>query len=728
MSAASFLVAASLLVAVALDSPTAAAPAAAPATGPAPPHFDTEIVPVLTRAGCNAGACHGAAKGRGGFRLSLLGGDAAADYAAIVQEREGRRINLAWPEASLVLAKPTGLLDHGGDVPLDADGAGAKRLVDWIAAGAPRGPPRRLTQFEVNPPAAVVLHAGATLPLRAIARFDNGPAQDVTAWTVITAADPSALAIDASSHRATVLRRGQHTAIARFLDRVVPLSVTLPLADEPVDHASQPRAGFVDDEILATLTTLRLPVSPPADDRAFFRRVWLDLAGRLPPLNELATFLADPASDKRARAIDRLLASDAFVEYWTLRLGRLLRAASLPGDATGVEIYRRWLADQIAGGVSFDEVARQLLTATGDSHRVGPANFVRTATDARDHAELVGHVFLGSRIQCANCHNHPLDRWTQDDYHGLAAVFARLERGRVVTVAARGAVTNLRTAEPAVPRIPGNRDLDPNADNRAAFAAWLTAAENPYFARATVNRLWQALFGRGLVEPADDLRATNPATHPELLDRLAADFVASGFDLRHTLRQLANSETYRRSATALPANAVDDRFYSRAYARPVEPEVAADMIADVTGVADQFAQQPPGTRAVALFDPHAPAPALDVLGRCSRVSSCDGGTAVGGLPAKLHLLNGELVNGKIAAADGRLHRLVDAGASDEAIIAEFYVRALVRGPSEAERKFWQDAAAAAVAQPDEAATRARAQFLEDFVWSLLNSREFRMNR
>ena len=725
MSAASNIVVLSFFFVAALASPIAAAPGASRSNGEAPPHFDTEIVPVLTRAGCNAGACHGAAKGRGGFRLSLWGSDPAADYAAIVQEREARRINLARPQQSLVLAKPTGLLDHGGDVPLDS--AGAKLLFDWISAGAPRGIPRRLTHFEVTPSAAVVQQTGAILPLKAIARFDNGPAQNVTRWTVMTSADPSALAIDPDSQEATVLRRGRHTAIARFLDRVVPLSVILPFSSEPVDHSREPRANFVDDEILAALETLRLPVSPLADDRVFLRRVWLDLTGRLPPPDELAAFLADSAPDKHARAVDGLLASDAFVEYWTLRLGRLLRAASLPGDAAGVETYRRWLADQLTRGVGFDEIARQLLTATGDTHEIGPANFARSAADARGQAELVGHAFMGSRIGCANCHNHPLDRWAQDDYHGLAAVFARLERGRVVMVSARGAVTNLRTAEPAVPRIPGLRDLDPDADIRGEFAEWLTAADNPYFARATVNRLWQALFGRGLVEPADDLRATNPATHSALLDRLAEDFVANGFDLRHTLRLLATSETYRRSGTVMPGNAVDDRFYSRSFARPVEPEVALDMIADVTGVPDQFHQHPSGTRAVSLFDPRSPAPALDILGRCVRDASCEGETAGGGLPARLHLLNGELVNSKITASDGRLHKLIAASASDEAIVQEFYIRALARPPSEAELKYWRDAAANAV-QSAEAAEATRSQFLEDFVWSLLNSREFRMNR
>jgi hypothetical protein len=367
-----------------------------------------------------------------------------------------------------------------------------------------------------------------------------------------------------------------------------------------------------------------------------------------------------------------------------------------------------------------DEVARALLTAVGDSHVVGPANFARTVGDARGQAELVSQVFLGVRLQCANCHNHPLDRWTQDDYHGLAAVFARLERGRVVKVAPRGAVTNPRTGEPALPRIPGVRDLEAGADGRDGFTRWLTAPENPYFARAIVNRLWRALFGRGLVEPADDLRDTNPATHPELLDRLAADFVRHGHDLRHTLRLIALSKTYGRSGATNAVNRADDRFYSHAYRRPLEPEVLADALADVTGVSDRYGNEPAGTRAVALIDPRTPAPSLDILGRCSRQASCEGATEGGGLPAKLHELNGELINRKLAAPDGRLHRLIAAGEPDDAIVADFYLRALGRPPTGAERDYWRQRLA-------EAGKAERTALLEDAVWSLLNCSAFSTN-
>ncbi len=683
------------------------------------PHFDSEILPVLTRAGCNTGACHGAALGRGGFRLSLLGGDPAADHEAIVYELEGRRINFVHPEESLLLAKPTGELAHKGGLRIEPGSDSAQRLVQWIAAGAPRGQLRKLIHFEVQPEARVIEKVGSTVPLRAMARFDHGKIEDVTPWTVFTASDPSAIEID-DRDTATIRRRGQHVVLARFLDRIVPIRLTVPLTETPVDLSREPRSNFIDDEIYRTLEVLRVPVSPRADDVAFLRRVRLDLTGRLPSPEEVETFLDERSPSKRARLIDRLLASEEFVEYWTYRYAQWLRLRTLPAEAEATWAFHGWIRQQVQQRTGVDRLARTLLTAVGDSHREGPANFARLAADARGQAELVGSVFLGVRFQCANCHNHPLDRWTQDDYHGLAAVFARLERGRTVRVGARGAVTNPRTGEPALPRIPGSEYLQADRDQRKHFADWLTARDNPFFARAMVNRLWKAMFGRGLVEPEDDLRDTNPATHPALLNRLAADFVEHGYDIQHTLRLIARSETYGRAATTTPANATDDRFYSHAYRRSLPPEVLADALADVTDVADRYGDLPLGTRAVALVDPRTPAPALDILGRCGREIGCDAASRGGGLAAKLHQLNGELINRKVADPNGRLHRWIRAGKSNDDIIESFYRLALSRRPTDAERKHWRT-------QLDGATAASRVELLEDFLWALLNSSDFLMN-
>lgn len=687
---------------------------------PAAPQFDTEIVPVLTKAGCNAGACHGAAAGRGGFHLSLFGGDPASDYDAIVHALEGRRVNLARPTESLIFAKPTGQLRHGGETVLAEDGPGAKRLLAWIGAGAPRGFPQRVTHFAVAPSKDVVEGESAKVTLRATARFANGPEVDVTAWTVFTSSDPSAVTLDETDSAATVRRRGQHVIIARFLDRVEPLCITWPLGDKLVDLSAEPTANLIDEEVIRTLATLRMPVAPQSDDTTFLRRVRLDLTGTLPVPAEVEAFVKDRATDKREKLVERLLKSEEFADYWTLRFSRVLRVRSLSGEKEGVRAYTKWLRDGIRDGMPADKWARALLTSTGDTHTIGPANFARLSGDARGQAELVGRAFMGARLQCANCHNHPLDRWTQDDYHGLAAVFARVERGRVVKVGARGAVTNLRTGEPAIPRIPGTANLDGAADPMVSFADWLTQKDNPHFARAQVNRLWRAMFGRGLVEPVDDMRATNPATHPKLLDRLAADFVRHGYDVRHTLRLIALSRAYGRVEQAVSGNEADDRYYARSYRRPLEPEVLADAIVAVTGVPETYAGLPAGTRAITLYDPLTPAPALDVLGRCSRAVNCEENAAGGGLPAKLHMINGALLNAKIADKDGRLTKQLAAGKSDREIVSEFYLLGFGRPPTEKELTNW-------LTRIEKAGRAGRRECLEDFVWSLLNSREFSTN-
>lgn len=695
-----------------------------------PPHveaaidFDTQIMPLLTKAGCNGGACHGAAAGRGGFHLSLLGADPGADYEAIVHQFEGRRIDLAKPERSLILRKPIGDLDHGGDVALPEDEPAAERLLAWLRAGAARGASRQLTSFEVQTELVadgrVTEGLESKVPLRAVASFDNGPPEDVTAWTTWVSADPSAVAIDEAG-LARLMRPGQHVVIARFLDRVVAVPFHVPLSSFSVDLSAAVRNGFIDDEVLAMLVKLRLPVSPPATDAEWLRRVSLDLTGRLPDPNQVLEFLADESEDKRERLVDQLLVSDAFVDIWTLRLAKLLRMHSLGNEPEALRTYHAWLRDSLARRVGLDRIARDLLTATGDSHVVGPANFGRMAPDPRGQAELFGRFFLGARLACANCHNHPLDRWTQDDYHGLAAVFARVDRGRQVRLLPRGEVTNLRTNEPAVPRIPGVRDLVVTTDDpRGELASWLLDEEPHRFARAMVNRLWRSMFGRGLVEPSDDLRETNPATHPELLERLAADFIASGYDLRHTLRRIALSGTYGRGSQAVAGNESDERFYSRAGYRPLEPEVLLDAIVELTGVPEPMPVA--GVeRAVQLIDPLVPVVALEVLGRCRTLAACDEEQpSGGGLTGELHRLNGELVNAKLASDTGRLAKLLAAGRSDREILGEFYLRGLGQPLTDQEWERWSPRVVASDAGE-------RRQRLEDFVWGLINSRSFREN-
>ncbi|MBD3674804.1 MAG: DUF1553 domain-containing protein [Planctomycetaceae bacterium] len=684
--------------------------------------FDTQIVPILTKSGCNTGACHGAAAGRGEFHLSLYGGDRAFDYHSIALELESRRVNLARPEQSLLLLKATESINHGGGPRLEYEGADMKTIQKWIEEGARRHKMRLLVDFKLEPRQRITQLNGEPILIRSIAQFSDGSTHDVTAWTVLTAEDPAAVQVNSQQNTVRVLRTGRHIVIARYLDRVVPMILLVPQKHDEIAIPDGVNRNLIDKHVNSLLETLRIPLSPQANDATFLRRATLDFTGRLPTLEQVVAFENDSRQNKREQLIDSLLNSEAFIDYWTYKFAKLLRIHPQGQDRTGAQAYHNWLRTQITQDTPYDEIAQTLLTATGDSHTVGPANFYRTVGGPREQAEFVSELFMGSRLRCANCHNHPLDRWTQDDYHGLSAIFAKLDRGRVVKVIENGTVIHLRTGEPAVPRIPGEQFLSDEGDSRAQFASWLTDAENPFFAKAIVNRLWKELMGRGLVEPTDDLRSTNPATHPTLLEQLAEEFVDRDYSLKHILRQIATSAAYARSASTRATNEHDDRFYSHAIIRPLEPEVLADAIADVTGVPITYGQEPRGTRAVNLFDPQTPSPELEILGRCSREDSCESKlSTTGDLPRMLHQFTGPLINSRITNSDGRLEKMLNKNQKPDQIIFEFYRVALSRSPSSDETQFWQKQLTAG------RSLRERREILQDFVWSLCTCQEFITN-
>ena len=686
--------------------------------------FENDLIPIFTKFGCNSGACHGSAAGRGEFKLSLFGGNLQADYKAIVRQLAGRRINLMHPEESLVILKPTAQTNHGGGHVLDENGEGALLLRNWIQQGASYETLRRLERVEISPQKQVIANLESPIQLHADAHFSDGTKRDVTRWTVFTPEDSSAIEIDASTAVAKLHRHGRHIIIARYLTEVVPIELIAPLNEVPIQNNKKSGETHtppnIDSEILKLLSTLRLPVSPTVDDATFLRRVTLDLTGRIPTPDAATRFLTDSNTDKRETLVDTLLQSNEFNEYWTLQLAKLLRIGARDRNTQGAFVYHQWLSLQIRDGIGYDQMARSVILATGDSHEVGPANFYRTVNGPREQAEFMSELFMGARLRCANCHSHPLDKWTQDDYHGLAAIFAKIEGDQIVKVKPSGEVLHPATREKAVPRIPGNRFLPTDvADGRLELVDWLTSSDNPYFAKAIVNRLWKAMMGRGLVEPVDDFRSTNPATHPELLTTLADDFVAHGYDLRRTLKRIALSEAYARSSNALPQNKADDRFYSHALQKPLAPEVLADAISDVLGVPDIYGDEPEGTRAISLFNPNTESDALDILGRCSRKTSCETSTeATDGLQRKLHLFNGDLLNARIGVPDSRLDKLMSDGKSPMEIVNEFYLAALSRQPTDTEQQFWKQHF-----DVDASANSQRA-VLEDMVWSLLTCNEF----
>jgi hypothetical protein len=683
------------------------------------PDFETQVLPVLTRAGCNSGSCHGAAIGRGGFRLSLLGYDPETDHESLVRELEGRRVNLAQPEKSLVLRKPSGKLKHEGGVKLGASGEGHQILLDWIKAGAPRAARRTLVKLEVTPSRQLLQDVDDKFQLNVLARFSDGTSEDVTRWSLLTPTDDAALRASAKGF-VTALRRGRNTLMVRFLGEVGAVTVTVPLHAGAAPKGDRPRANFIDDHVNDTLAQLHLLPSPRADDLTFVRRVHLDLLGTLPEPVEVKKFLADTGADRRERLIERLLERPEFVDYWTYKWGDLLRIESKRLQPQGASAFHSWVRDQVAKNTPLDRMARDMLLSLGDGHALGPVNFSRVPATPQAHAEYVSQVFLGARLQCANCHNHPLDRWTQDDYHGLAAIFAKLERGQTVKLQPRGEVIHPKTGKSALTRIPGTANLSGKSEPRAEFAKWLTAAENPFFARAAVNRLWRELMGRGLVEPVDDHRATNPPTHPELLDALARDLASNKYNLKRTIRLIVSSEAYQRSSLSTLNNRADDRFYAKALVRPLPPVVLVDAVANATGVAEKFGSLPEGTRAIALGDSRVSSKSLDLLGRCGRDGDCAPGGSGGTLALTLHTINGPWINSKIGDPKGRLHTLLKDKRSDDTIVAEFYQAALSRPPSAQEVAHWQKRFRAV-------APAERGVALEDFVWALLNSAEFCSN-
>ena len=687
--------------------------------------FKNDLIPMFTKLGCNAGKCHGSAIGRGDFKLSLYGGTPEADYNQIVRKLGGRRINLAKPKSSLIYLKAAEFVEHGGGTIIDDDDQNAQWLINWIQQGAKYTEHRQLKHVEVNPARFVAARIGDDTSLKVVAHFKDGFTRDVTNLTQFTAEDASAVTVDSSSATAKVVRPGRHIVIARYSTEVIPIEIVVPISESAIDLSSEPGNNYVDREILRSLSELRLPVSPLIDDPTFIRRITLDLTGRLPEYQSET----HAARLDREAFVDTLLSSEEFVAFYTLKFAKLLRIQSkmdknrVTTTPEAARAFHDWLARQLRDGVGYDQVAREIITATGDSSKYGPATFFTAVEDPRLQTEFVTEVFMASRMKCANCHNHPLDKWTQDDFHGLTAMFSKLTRRQEIQLNPLGKNIHPNTGEAALMKIPGGDFLPANTiDGREAFVEWLIGRENPYFAKAIVNRLWKSLMGRGLVEPVDDFRSTNPATHPALLNQLADDFIENDYSIRHTLKVIAMSSSYARSSIPVAGNQADDRFYSHIIQRPLEPEVLADAISDVLGVGTKYGDEALGTRAVDLRDGAIRSDALDILGRCNRTNSCEGAPSpIGPLAQKLHLFNGELLNSRIGANGGRLDKLIKSKKTPTEIIHAFYQAALNRQPNSQELNFlskWID---------DKKPSAQQRDALEDFVWSILTCQEFSTN-
>ncbi len=698
-----------------------------------PWNFATDIVPLLTRAGCNGGGCHGKADGQNGFHLSLFGYDPEGDYLALTREAGGRRIASLAPDDSLILRKATGAVPHGGGHRLDSDSDAYRTLAAWIAIGAPRyrgNTHGKVIEVAVEPEVLRLDEPGPA-QLRVMAWFEDGDRRDVTRMSTFQVNDDSVAEI-ASNGQAKLLKRAETDLIVRFQSEVLSTRIaTLINPDLEFDYAALPRRNLIDEHLFRRLESLKVPPSPPADDATFLRRVSLDMIGQQPQPEAVRRFMEDTDPNKRVKKVQELLDHRDFTTFWELKLGDMLQITSAKFPA-GAGYYQMWLQEKLRNNTPWDQMVRELLTATGNPNQRGggAVNYALDGEDAKVQAELTAQRFLGLRIRCAQCHDHPFDIWTQDDYYGLAAFFAKVQRGggpnammgrMDVTINPDGQILHLRTKEPAQPKFLGGKvvEVPKEEDPRKTLAEWMTSPENPYFARAMANWVWAQFFGKGLADPADDLSAANPPVHPELLDALARHFVESGHDLRELIRTVASSEAYGLSSATVPGNEHDRRLFSHQMARPLTAHQMADALAQATDVVNRFQNRPAGTKAIDVFDPSTPSTILDTFGRCPRTNGCAAvSTPSLSLRQALLLIGGDVVDGKVTSLNGYLSNMLEYGAEPRDVVENLYFRTLCRPPTAEEQSYW-------TAELEAASSLREAS--EDLFWALLNSREFAFN-
>ncbi len=714
---------------------------------PGVPSFRNEVQTSLTRSGCNSGACHGALAGKGGFKLSLRAYDPAADYFAISRQALGRRVDTDAPAQSLLLLKATRQLPHGGGRRFEVDSASAKAVERWVAAGAPASTAAEptLLSLKVYPPAALTAPK-ATLRVIVQATYSDGAMKDVTALTKFASSEETAATVDEDGN-VRVQAAGETSISAIFDGRVASLRVTVPYAQKlPADtFTAAAKSGRIDELVLSKLERLNIPPSGIATDGEFIRRLFLDAAGVLPTPAEVEAFTHDADPAKRAKLIDAILERPEFVDYWAHKWSDLMLVSSRKLPAPAMWSFYRSIRRSVADNQPWDRFARDIVTANGSTLAAGGGNYYVLHKDVSDLVESTSVTFLGMSVNCCRCHNHPLEKWTQDQYWGQANLFSRVGlknggRPGEVTVHSLpdGDALHPRTGKP-VPPTPLDGTplaLDAVKDRREYYADWLTAPENPYFAKSLVNRVWRNYLGRGLVEAEDDLRETNPPTNPELLDHLAREFVAGKYDVKRLMRSVLNSATYQRSSKPLPGNAGDDRFYSRYLIRRLPAEVILDAYADVTAVPTAFgtlslgptggtakADYPAGTRAMQLPDSLLVSNFLDSFGRAERAQTCAcEATADSTVGQALHLNNGQTLNDKLRDPKSRANRWLADKLPDAEVVANVFRLALSRDPTPAESAKFVAVLAECKADAD------RREAVEDVFWAVMTGKEFLFNR
>jgi hypothetical protein len=693
-----------------------------------PLDFTNDIVPLLTRHGCNAGGCHGKASGQNGFKLSLFGFDPAFDHAAIVKEARGRRLFPAAPDSSLMLTKPTGKVPHGGGKRIAADGEAYQTLRRWIVQGTPFGSqqPPALKKLEVFP-APRVLGRQSQQQVAVLAHYEDGRVRDVTRQAQYQSNEFVVAAVDEDGLVRTFDLAGEATIMARYQGQVAIFRATVPL-DKPIaKYPDFPQSNYIDKLTLAKWKKLGLVPSDLCTDGEFIRRVYLDLCGKLPTPEEVRAFLADTKADKRAKLIDKCLDDKDYAAHFAMRWGSILRNSRLAGSEEAAYAFHEWIRDMVSRNRPYDQFVRGVVAAAGEWTEAPAINWYWQMRDDQLHQPVAdtAQVFLGLRLQCAKCHHHPYERWSQDDYYGLAGFFSRLGRksfgepppyysARTRTSGEK----NPRTGKPIEPKLLDGPVLEVSAedDPRHKLVDWMAKPENPFFAKALANRMWGHFLGRGLVDPVDDMRETNPPSNPELLDALAKDFVEHKFDVKHLIRTICNSRTYQLSSEPNEYNKHDRQNHARFYGKRMIAEVMLDAVDQVCGTRTQFSKMSKQARAVDLPHEGFGSYFLDVFDRPPRSSPCECARSNGAsLSQVLHLTNSPEIEDKIGSDKGRVAGMVKDKVAVEKAIEDIYLAAFARLPSAEEKQKGLEY----VGKQKEPR-----RGLEDLVWALLNTREF----
>lgn len=702
--------------------------------------FRNQVQSVLTKTGCNSGACHGAVAGKNGFKLSLRGYDPESDFQSLTRQARGRRIVPHDPGRSLVLTKPTGVIPHKGGLRFSEESLEYRVLSEWIAQGQP-GPSEsdpRIERLEILPK-SVRLQPGDEQQMVVLAHFNDGHTEDVTRWAKYTSTNFAVAQIE-DQGLVKVTGSGEGSIAAWYLAQNVMATITSPYQQEiPAEtFATAPRANFIDDLVLEKLQAVNLAPSPRCTDAEFLRRAYLDTIGVLPTNDEAREFLSRDDPDKRAAVIGQLLTRPEFVDYWTYQWCDLLLVSGNKLRPQAIETFYSWLRQRVEADTPWDELVKGVLLAKGSTLENGAANFYALHQDPQEMSETVSMAFLGMSINCARCHDHPLEKWTNDDYYGMVSLFARVrgkgwgadrrngDGNRVIFAADFGEVIQPRLGRPQVPKPLDGSSLpfDAQEDRRIHLANWLTSPENPYFSRAIVNRIWANFFGVGLVDKVDDLRLTNPASNEELLSALASDLAQNQYDLKSLMRKILLSETYQRSSITLPENAADERFHARCYPRRLKAEVLLDALSQVTAVptifhdAESKKDLPEGTRALQLHDSAMASYFLETFGKPERILTCTCERSdEPSMTQVLHLANGGTLLQKLESNEGRITRMLAENLSADQIIETLYQSALTRPPT-AEEKSQLTSVVLSVPEEEKRAV------VEDLFWSVLTSREF----